>query len=65
MSHEMLHHAEPKVFFELMHIFYYVWIWNLVCIWIESPRENKIEKPLEISEKNKSQIGPASLAQPT
>jgi hypothetical protein len=47
MSHEMSHHAELKIFFELLHMFELVWIW------IENPRENKIEKPLEIPEKKK------------
>jgi hypothetical protein len=40
----MLHHAELKIFFELLHMFELVWIWNLFWIWIENPRENKIEK---------------------
>jgi hypothetical protein len=66
MSHEMLHHAELKIFFELLHMFELVWIWNLVWIWIENPRENKIEKPLEILEKKKNPIQPSwpSSAQP-
>jgi hypothetical protein len=38
MSHEMLHHAELQIFFELLHMF------DLSWIWIENPRENKIEK---------------------
>jgi hypothetical protein len=33
------------VFFEFVHMF------DLVWIWIENPRENKIEKALEIPEK--------------
>jgi hypothetical protein len=35
MSHEMLHHAELQIFFELLHML------DLVWIWIENPRENK------------------------
>jgi hypothetical protein len=54
MRHEMLHHAEFKILFDLLHMFELVWIW------IEAPRENKIEKPLEIPEKKKK----AKLAQP-
>jgi hypothetical protein len=45
VSYELLHHAEPKIFFELMHMF------DLVWIWIENPRENKMEKQLEIPKK--------------
>jgi hypothetical protein len=44
VSHELMHHAESKILFELMHMFDLVWIWNLVWIWIENPGENKIEK---------------------
>jgi hypothetical protein len=44
VGHEMLHHAEPKLFFCLMHMFEMVWI----CIWFGNPRENKIDKQLEI-----------------
>jgi hypothetical protein len=37
-----------------------VWIWNLVWIWIENPRENKIEKELEIPGKWKIPFQPKS-----
>jgi hypothetical protein len=59
MSHEMLHHAKLKISFELLHMFELVWIWNLVWIWIENPRENKIEKQLEILWKWKTPIRPS------
>jgi hypothetical protein len=39
MSHGKLHHAELKIFFELLHMFDLIWIWNLVWIWIENERE--------------------------
>jgi hypothetical protein len=35
-----------------------VWIWNLVWIWIENPRENKIEEQLEIPWKKRKPIQP-------
>jgi hypothetical protein len=41
VSHDLLHHVEPKLFFDLMHKFKFVWIWNLVWIWFEIYRENK------------------------
>jgi hypothetical protein len=37
-------------------MFELVWIWNLVWIWIENPRENKIEKQLEIPWKKRKLI---------
>jgi hypothetical protein len=45
---------------ELLHMFELVWIWNLFWIWIENPRENKIEKQLEIPGKRKTLIRPRS-----
>jgi hypothetical protein len=34
VSYEMLHHVEPQIFFELLHMVDLVWIWNLIWIWI-------------------------------
>jgi hypothetical protein len=44
-------------------MFELVWIWNLVWIWIENPRENKKEKQLEISWKKEKDFS-AQSAQP-
>jgi hypothetical protein len=30
MGHDMLHHVELKIFFEVLHKFEFIWIWNLV-----------------------------------
>jgi hypothetical protein len=69
MSHDMLHHAEFKIFFEVLHKFEFIWIWNLVWIWtwkkpsrkrngkgIRKFREKVKEKAAQIS-----QVGPARL----
>jgi hypothetical protein len=37
MGHDMLHHAELKIFFEVLYMFELIWIWNLVWIWIWKP----------------------------
>jgi hypothetical protein len=69
-SHELLHHAEPKLFFELMHMFELVWIWNLVWIRFETHRENKKEKALKFQRKRKpkaahsAQLSPAKPRPP-
>jgi hypothetical protein len=59
MSHEMLHHAEFKYSFEVLHMVELIWIWNLNWIWIENPREKEMEKPLENPEKKKKAKQPS------
>jgi hypothetical protein len=51
MDHDMLHHAELKILFEVLHMFEFIWIWNLVWFWIWKPNEKEIEKELENPEK--------------
>jgi hypothetical protein len=66
MSHDMLHHAELKIFFEVLHKFEFIWIWNLVWIWIWKPYRKRIWKGIrKFREKEKgkaaqpAQVGPA------
>jgi hypothetical protein len=63
MSRDMLHHAELKIFFEVLHKFEFIWIWNLVWIWIWKPYRKEIEKELENPEKKKKEMQP-NLDQP-
>jgi hypothetical protein len=44
----MLHHADLKIFFELMHMFELVWIW------IENPREKNRKAIRKFQEKVKA-----------
>jgi hypothetical protein len=53
MGHDMLHHAELKIFFEVLHKFEFIWIWNLVWIWIWKPYRKGIRKSRE-KEKGKA-----------
>jgi hypothetical protein len=64
MSHDMLHHAELKIFLEVLHMFEFIWIWNLIWIWNWKPYRKEIEKELENLEKRKKgkQLKPASSA---
>jgi hypothetical protein len=41
-------------------MFELVWIWNFIWIWIENPRENKIEKTLEIQINRKRKTAQSS-----
>jgi hypothetical protein len=41
MSHDMLHHGELKIFFEVLHKFEFIWIWNLVQFGFENPIEKE------------------------
>jgi hypothetical protein len=66
MSHDMMHHAELKIFFEVLHKFEFIWIWNLVWIWIWKSYRKEIEKGIrKTREKEKgnaaqpAQLGPA------
>jgi hypothetical protein len=62
MSHDMLHHAELKIFFEMLHKFEFIWIWNLVWIWIWKPYRKRNRKGIRKSrEKEKGKA--AQLAQ--
>jgi hypothetical protein len=66
MSHDMLHHAELKIFFEVLHKFEFIWIWNLVWIWIWKPYRKRNRKGIRKSrekEKGKQPSRPKS-AQP-
>jgi hypothetical protein len=54
----MLHHAELKIFFEVLHLFEFIWIWNLIWIWIWEPYRKEIEKGLENPEKKKRRKQP-------
>ena len=54
----MLHHAELKIFFEVLHMFEFIWIWNLIWIWNWKPYRKEIEKELENPEKNKKEKQP-------
>ena len=47
MSHDMLLHAEFKIFFEVLHKFEFIWSWNLVEFGFENPIEKEIEKEFE------------------
>jgi hypothetical protein len=60
----MLHHAELKIFFEVLHMFEFMWIWNLIWIWNWKPYRKEIEKELENLEKRKNakQPKPAQLS---
>jgi hypothetical protein len=62
----MLHHAELKIFFEVLNMFEFIWIWNLVWIWIWKPYRKEKEKELENSEKKEKRKQPSrpGLAQP-
>jgi hypothetical protein len=59
MSHDMLHHAELKIFFEVLHMFEFIWIWNLIWIWNWKPYRKEIEKELENPEKKKKEMQPS------
>jgi hypothetical protein len=66
MGHDMLHHAELKIFFEVLHMFELIWIWNLVWIWIWKPYRKRNGKGIRNSrekEKDKAaqpaHVGPA------
>jgi hypothetical protein len=61
MSHDMLHLAELKTFFEVLHMTEFIWIWNLIGIWKWKPYRKEIEKELENPEKKKK----GNAAQPT
>jgi hypothetical protein len=63
MSHDMLHHAELKILFEVLHMFESIWIWNLFWIWIWKPYRKEMENELENLEKRKRRTQPSS-AQP-
>jgi hypothetical protein len=66
MSHDMLHHAELKIFFEVLHKFEFIWIWNLVWIWIWKPYRKRnrkgIRKSREKRKRGSSPVGPLSPA---
>jgi hypothetical protein len=44
VSHEMLHHVEPKLFFCLMHMFELVWIYIWFEFNLKSIEKNKKKK---------------------
>jgi hypothetical protein len=58
MSDDMLHHAELKIFFEVLHMFEFIWIWNLIWVWNWKPYRKEIEKELENPEKKKKEMQP-------
>jgi hypothetical protein len=60
MSHDMLHYAELKIFFEVLHKFEFIWIWNLVWIRIWKPYIKRNRKGIRKSKSNPA--GPLSLA---
>jgi hypothetical protein len=49
MGHDMLHHAELKIFFEVLHKL------NLFEFVFENPMEKEMEKELENPEKKKKE----------
>ena len=53
MSHDMLHHAELKIFFEVLHKFEFIWIWNLVEFGFENPIEKNRKGIRKSREKGK------------
>jgi hypothetical protein len=60
MGHDMLHHAELKLFFEVLHMFEFIWIWNLIWIWNWKPYRKEIERELENPKKKKKEKQPSS-----
>jgi hypothetical protein len=59
MGHDMLHHVELKIFFEVLHMFEFIWIWKLVWIWIWKPYRKEIENELENPVKKKKEMQPS------
>jgi hypothetical protein len=49
MSHDMFHHVELKIFFEVLHKFEFIWTSNLVWIWIWKPYRKRNRKGIRKS----------------
>ena len=62
MSHEMLHHVELQIFFELLHMFEFEISFEFELKTLEKINRKAIRNSLENRKANSAQVGPLGSA---